>query len=104
MNLESAATTFANMPPAQQISVLATYAFNVTVAARGAYEAGTENVLDPPRLRELNEVQHRVLGQLVNLLCENSSRYPDEVLVRVVVRESDHELLTLFCQAIQATA
>lgn len=36
----------------------------LTVAARGTYEAGTENILKPAALRAYNEVQHRVTAAL----------------------------------------
>lgn len=49
---------------AQKIRFLATLAHELTVCARGTYEAGTRRVLEPELLRSYNELQHRVTGSL----------------------------------------
>lgn len=48
----------------ETILLLARLAHEWTVAARGTYEVGTENVLNPVALRAYNEVQHRITGSL----------------------------------------
>jgi hypothetical protein len=49
----------------------------MTVYARSTYVAGTEGVMDPQLLRWLNEVQHRLIGQAVNLISQDVQRYSD---------------------------
>lgn len=84
MNARNAAT-FSALPANGQAEVLAHLAHELTVAARDGYEAGTADLADPARVRTLNEIQHRVTGHLAALLHGNAARYPDEVLVRVVL-------------------
>ncbi|WP_155931325.1 MULTISPECIES: hypothetical protein [Methylosinus] len=35
----------------------------LTILARGTYLAGTDDVVDPPRLRRFNELTHRIAGR-----------------------------------------
>jgi hypothetical protein len=48
----------------ESLILLARIAHELTVCARGTYEAGTTNVLEPSVLRAFNELQHRVTGSL----------------------------------------
>jgi len=68
MTLDEAIRVFANITREQQTVVLASYAHSLTVAARDTYTAGKDGVADPRRLRRINEIQHRVVGQLLHLL------------------------------------
>jgi hypothetical protein len=52
----------------ETILLLARLAHEMTVAARGTYQIGTENILDPVALRAYNEVQHRITGALISHL------------------------------------
>lgn len=47
-----------------EILILTCLSNSLTVAARGTYEAGTENVLKPSVLRAYNEVQHRITAAI----------------------------------------
>ena len=47
-------------------------------------------------LREINEVQHRAIGQLCKLLDADDERYPDDVIARVLIGEDDGQLLAAF--------
>lgn len=49
---------------AQKAQFLAVLAHELTVCARGTYEAGTMRVLQPELLRAYNELQHRVTASL----------------------------------------
>ena len=63
---------FSLMSDTQQIRFLAHYAHELTVVSRGTYEVGTEDLADPRRLRHFNEVQHRVVGDIVKLLAKDT--------------------------------
>ena len=43
----------------------------------------------PSRLRSINEAQHRISGHVLKLLAGDRSRYPDEVLVSVILEQDD---------------
>jgi hypothetical protein len=64
----------------ETILLLARLAHELTVAARGTYEVGTENILDPVALRAYNEVQHRITGSLIDHLLRKGGMPLETVL------------------------
>ena len=80
MTRDEAITRYSRLSRERQIRVLASYGHCVTIAARGTYVAGTEEVADPPQLRHANELLHRVLGHIRDLADDTSKRFPDEVI------------------------
>lgn len=48
---------------------LARLAFELTIAARDTYIAGSEDIADPRQLRAFNEIQHRVTSSLVDAMA-----------------------------------
>ena len=99
MNADAATELYASLNRNAQIKLLSRFGFNLTIAARETYEVGTDQVLDPTRLREINEVQHRVLGHIGKLLSNDADRYPDHVLISILLRHDD---MTLRAQAERA--
>lgn len=69
----------------QQLTFLVELAAELTIWARDTYEAGTEEVVDPHRLREFNELLHRVTSHLSDLMARRSDRRPDEMMARLIV-------------------
>ena len=59
-------------------------AHELTVRARGAYDAGTAGVADACALRAFNELQHKIVGHLLHLTESGRHAYPDDVLVRIL--------------------
>lgn len=102
MTPEEAVAAYSALHVAEQLRVLADYAHGLTVIARGTYIPQTEDIADPRRLRLLNEIQHRVTGHMCHLISGNTKRYPDDVIVRIIVAEDDEELLSGFEAAIRA--
>src|SRR4051794_34034111 len=96
MTPDEAVTAYSSLSSELQLRVLADYAWELTVVARGTYVPGTEDIADPRRLRMLNEVQHRVIAHICHLLANELRRYPDDVLTRTVIHEDDPELLATF--------
>ena len=82
---------FAALTEEQQTLVLASYAHELTLVARGGYEAGTEQLSDPALVRRVNEVQHRVTGAIVSRLISSKERYPDDVLIDIIAGESERD-------------
>ena len=78
---------FSGLTTADQTQVLATFAHELTVAARDGYEVGGVGLTDSGWLRTVNEVQHRVTAHLAALLRDDFKRYPDSVLVDIVAAE-----------------
>ena len=61
----------------------------LTIIARETYEVGGEGVIEPARLRLINEVQHRVTDFLRALVQHDPRRYPDEMLMKIVLEHAD---------------
>lgn len=99
MTIEEAIAAFRDLSRDEQIRFLVVYANELTIFARLTYEVGTERVLEPTKLRELNEIQHRVTDHARNLLKAAPYRYPDDVLIRAITGEGSAELLWVFARA-----
>ena len=87
-----------------QIRVLARFARDVTVIARDTYVPGGDGVSDARRLRQMNELLHRVLGQLDKMLARDSQRFADDGIAAICVVERDPRLLTAFSRALRECA
>jgi hypothetical protein len=66
--LDEVTSTFAKLSTSEQAVVLARFAFELTIAARDTYVPGSNAVQFPERLRAINEIQHRVMGRLADVL------------------------------------
>jgi hypothetical protein len=51
------------------------------------YEAGTEAVSDPERLRRLNELLHRIADHNLAVLGDDERRRPDEVFLQILFED-----------------
>jgi hypothetical protein len=83
---------FRSLPPAAQLEALVRLAHELTIVGRDTYEASSSGLQYPDRLRCLNEVQHRVTSHVLALLTGDPDRYPDEVLVSLILEHDDAEL------------
>jgi hypothetical protein len=72
----------------QKLSLLSRLAFDLTVAARGTYEVGSDGVSDAVTIRRYNEVQHRIADQLVRLTAGEHAP-SDESAFRLIVAALD---------------
>ncbi len=57
----------------------------LTMAGRGTYVPGEDDVHDGPTLRKVNEGAHRIFDQLRLMLESSDQRYPDDVFVEILV-------------------
>jgi hypothetical protein len=93
MTVDEAISAFSSYSAEEKKEFLAQLSYELTVVARGCYEVGTEGLAEPQRLRRVNEVQHRVSAFLWALLRDDPRRYPDDVLLRIVLEQPDDEVL-----------
>lgn len=61
----------------------------LTIIARDSYEVGGDSLTNPQRMRRINEIQHRVSDFLCALQRKSQHRYPDDVLVRIILEHPD---------------
>jgi hypothetical protein len=89
MGNHRAATAYSCLSTKKQIAFLLSLSHGLTILARDCYEVGKNGLTRPVRVRILNEVQHRILGFLLALNKNDSQRYPDDVLVRIILEHAD---------------
>ena len=92
MEHEDVRHRFRNLAPDAQLRVLAALGHNLTIAARDTYEFQAPGVRAPQRLRDINEIQHRVFGHLVALTTIDGRRYPDDGLISIVLELGDEHV------------
>jgi hypothetical protein len=97
--------TLAGIRREQKLRLLAALAHEITNCARTAYAGGMEAEPALQALRALNEVQHRVVGQLSHLLANDPHCYPDGAFVDVLMEwardgECDAQVIEAFKRAI----
>jgi hypothetical protein len=83
---------FRELAPDDQLRVLAALGHNLTIAARDTYEFQAPGVRAPQRLRDINEIQHRVFGHIRALTTADKWRYPDDVLISIVLELGDEHV------------
>ena len=89
MKVDLAIETFSNYSPQEKTDVLLYLAHALTILARDNYEVGKNGLTNPARLRRINELQHRVLSFLIALRNSDTKRYPDDILVRLVLEHPE---------------
>ena len=77
-----------------QLRVLATFGHLLTLAGREAYDDQDDEGQGPLRLRDINEILHRVLSHIHALASHDRARYPDTVLVAILLEFGDERLRT----------
>ena len=75
---------FRGSDPTLQARILARLAHLITIAARDTYNVGGDGVNDPSGLRRFNEVIHRVIGQIGDLLEDDEDRFSEDELLRII--------------------
>jgi hypothetical protein len=89
-------TLLSGMTNADLTHLLPLFGHELTVIARTAYEFQGPDVTDPRFLREINEIQHRVFGQLAAIARGNRTNYlPVDVLVSWLLAENKSPRLKL---------
>ena len=82
----------ASLSVSEQLLLLSLLGHELTVFGRTAYEFQGLGVVDPRLLRDLNEIQHRIHGQLVSLTRSDIGDFPPEALASWLFGEDKPEL------------
>ncbi len=93
MDVADATTYFSALSLDEKAEFLALLAHELTIVARDAYEVGEEGLTHPSRMRAVNEVQHRLTAFLAALLRGDPRRYPDDILVRILLEQPQDAVL-----------
>lgn len=94
MNADKAINVFVSYSFEEKADFLAQLMYELTLVVRDNYEVGQCGLKNPQRVRQINEVQHRVSAFLLALLRDNPQRYPDDVLAKIILEQPDDEALT----------
>jgi hypothetical protein len=79
-----------SLAPDLAIRFLARLSWEITIAGRHTYEAGTDELSSPRQLRRVNEIQHRVtacLSQLLEGTCPDG--FAPSIAERVLADQDD---------------
>lgn len=98
IQIDQAIASFADMSRDEKVHFLALLACEITVAGRETYEVGGDGVADAPLLRQLNEVQHRMVAAMRDLIG-GEARLPDETLMRTLMDHPHMPALQRLTQA-----
>lgn len=90
MDLPHLVSAFRDRPPAAQVEALLRLAYELTLVGRASYEGASGQAAD--RLRAVNEAQHRVVSHALAILTADPRRYPDDVLLAILLEQDDAEL------------
>ena len=77
------------------IRFLARLSWEITIAGRNSYEAGTDELANPRQLRRVNEIQHRVTACLSQLLEGTCPEGFTQSIAKWILAEPDDELRSL---------
>ncbi|SRR6266511_5040775 len=91
MNVAHAIETFCHYSPQEKTHFLIQFAHAMTILARDTYAVGEEGLRNPSRLRIINELQHRVTSFLIALMKHEVKRYPDDVLLRIILEHPEDQ-------------
>jgi hypothetical protein len=81
------------MSPKEQLRFLSLLGEWLTITGRDTYKPQTEELLCPARLRAINEIQHVIFGHLSALASDDSHRYPDDVLMAIILEHVQDRVL-----------
>jgi hypothetical protein len=93
MKVDEAISVFAFYSSEEKEEFLAHLMHELTIIARDTYEVGQDGLTNPQQMRRVNEVQHRVSSFLLALLRNDLKRYPDELLVRIILEHPEDNVL-----------
>ncbi len=94
MDADKAVNVFISYSHAEKADFLAQLMYELTPVVRDNYESGQDGLTNARRVRRINEVRHRVSAFLLAVLRDNPQRYPDDVLVRIIIDHPDDEVVT----------
>ena len=87
LTIDEAIGRFESLSPDDKIRVLGQVAYHFTIAGRDVSTQG-DCQKQRDRLVVLNEIQHKLVAQMLNLLTNSSDRYSDKDFFLVLVDAS----------------
>ena len=89
MDIRDAIEIFHNYSSQEKIDFLTGLSYSLTILARDTYEVGGDGLVEPARLRIINEIQHQLTHFLIALAKDSRERYPDDVLVEIILEHPE---------------
>ena len=93
MTVSEPVTIFLSYSSEEKEEFLAHLMHELSIIARDSYEVGQDGLTNPQRVRRINEVQHRISAFLCALLRGDPQRYPDDVLLKIILEHPDDTIL-----------
>jgi hypothetical protein len=93
MTASESTNVFLSYSSEEKEEFLAHLIHELSIIARDSYEVGQDGLTNPQRVRRINEVQHRVSAFLCALLRGDTQRYPDDVLLKIILEHPDDNIL-----------
>jgi hypothetical protein len=90
MEHDEAKRRYTRLPADVQVRVLASFGHNLTIAARDTYECQARCACTAATPR--HQIQHRVFTHILKLLADDPQRYPDDVLLSIMLEHDDDHL------------
>jgi hypothetical protein len=94
--IENLKRVYSGLLSSQKTRLLSLLALNITVSARCSYpsqedENNTEAIKKSlSDIIGFNEIQHTIMGQLVNLTDDDENRYPDDVFLAILLEKAQN--------------
>lgn len=85
MNLRSEIEFFSELRLIDKARLLNLFLHELADEARGTYGPGADQVHDTARLRFVNELVHRLTRVIEQLMAEDATRPPDDVVLRMLL-------------------
>jgi exoribonuclease II len=85
MNLASEIEFYSELRLLDKARLLNLFMHELAEEARGTYGAGVDQVHDGAHLRFVNELNHRLTRVVEQLLAEEATRPPDDVVLRMLL-------------------
>jgi hypothetical protein len=106
MNLQSEIQYFNELAAGNQARLLALFLHELSVEARGTYGANPDQVNDGARLRFVNEIVTRLTRFIEQVLGDDHTRPPDDVIFRMLLspradKSAERLILNAYRRAIQ---
>jgi hypothetical protein len=85
MNIESEIRNFSDLSSVDKARFLAHFMYEMTLEARNFYQVSGDQDIDATKLRFINEIQHRVTRFIEQILIDDPSRSPDQMMLRLLL-------------------
>ncbi len=100
MNILEATGFFDYLSETEKIKCLAFLSHELTILARDTYEIGTENIVNQPMIREINEIQHRISNKLISLSLGNEGYSSEELMQMIFGGKTENAIENIFSRVV----